>query len=776
MVDDGRIIPREILPTGALFADAPAVAVSTRARWPDEWTDQPHLECRAIEKAAAPDAGRGEFLWRYGVGMRAGETDFSEVAPLDLHGHYVRVVVPQPDLADGTAQEPLRWYGIFFDEGRSQHGDVNDLIADVPAAIPYGLQRWTACDLSLVLARTIVSGGVVEAATGLGAEIGGRIPEEPESLRIGRAPTFNAGRGELLWGRAIRGNRAADRGEISWRFAEDLALGEPFHADQILHYLLARFQPSDGSGRHWLPFVVRARAPNVLEDLLASLAWQAPLLDAEGFSLKDLLDQLIDRRRLLGYTVDVEVDPDTGTETPALILFTLTTEDLELPGGSLFDEENPPVTVKKNACQVALDFTRAVDILAASTGFSSANQYDRVRVVGDRTVVCCTLAPGENTLVAGWTLAQQNDYLTGLEALGSYTALADDRQREERRRIYRSEDRLTPVFARFLVPDTWHGQAGDGQAATPQTTYCLPNESGQDLPPTVHWHAGLRIERDLPLLAGVDYADEAISEGLDDPGPQAERLPPLVVVPLPTADPEAPHWVQVDQLAGDPRRFVEESASPRELYPASVRALEDLPGLELRVGGGAPHQFGGSAFNSGASSRLPPDYPVDLDWQSLIATVAFQWDQFLEAVFPPAWDEENYPEPERDWVRELRISAPQYRREWIVPGTVVGVQDGQLQQTTSGGYVRDDYDAALRTAELAYRWYQKKRQSFSLQYRQVDGRFRVGDLITELGPPARREPVETVITLVRWDLEAGTTSLETDYAQLDLAAFGKGGS
>ena len=108
--------------------------------------------------------------------------------------------------------------------------------------------------------------------------------------------------------------------------------------------------------------------------------------------------------------------------------------------------------------------------------------------------------------------------------------------------------------------------------------------------------------------------------------------------------------------------------------------------------------------------------------------------------------------------------------DYVCPGTVVGVKDGILQ-TSNGGFVRDDRAYMKDLAYLAYQWYGVVRRAFSLTYHQLSTLFVPGMLITQIGSGATLESVRSVITKVGYDFRQGTTSIHTQYAELDVTAL-----
>jgi hypothetical protein len=98
---------------------------------------------------------------------------------------------------------------------------------------------------------------------------------------------------------------------------------------------------------------------------------------------------------------------------------------------------------------------------------------------------------------------------------------------------------------------------------------------------------------------------------------------------------------------------------------------------------------------------------------------------------------------------------------------VVGLKDGKLKRTAEGGFVRDDRDRLKLLARAALAWYGRDRSILDLMYRQISGLFKPGYLISTIGAAESSEDIFTTITSVRVDLIAGTTAIQTQFAELD---------
>lgn len=117
--------------------------------------------------------------------------------------------------------------------------------------------------------------------------------------------------------------------------------------------------------------------------------------------------------------------------------------------------------------------------------------------------------------------------------------------------------------------------------------------------------------------------------------------------------------------------------------------------------------------------------------------------------------------------RVLRIQAPDCRLDYVVPNTVVAVENGALKQT-NGGFVRDDRERLANFAEAAAVWYGRTRQTLDLTFKQVRKIVTIGDLIVDVGPTYQKTNVRSVVTAITYDLQNVTTQWETSFAELDM--------
>ena len=92
----------------------------------------------------------------------------------------------------------------------------------------------------------------------------------------------------------------------------------------------------------------------------AELAQVTPLIDPDRRSVKRILDQLIDRRRLYGYTIEVDGDSNEVN----VRVFTYTKDEIDLPSGATV-----PANANQDAISNASDITAIINAINLVPGF-----------------------------------------------------------------------------------------------------------------------------------------------------------------------------------------------------------------------------------------------------------------------------------------------------------------------------------------------------------------------------------------------------------------------
>lgn len=687
--------------------DFPDNFVYTRANWSDDWELQDAAICESFTLVASPAIGQARIIHRHGEILRPYETDYQLAPPLDLLGHYVKVRVPQPDDAEGNPVDPILWYGVIEEESRQRDGDR-------AGNVPLGAQAYTAYTLDYLLKRKAIDTSVVSSPDGL------------SESTVQRGIGFNLGPGQP------RDNTFAPNcqpfGERAAVFAGELP-GSTWSAAEILLYLFAYHGPQDVGGEVKIPFEL-AGADDQLYVLL-------PAMQAHGRTVKDLLDSLIDRRRLFGY--EVRVNEETTPHTVQIFVFTFNHQPIVTPGGT---------HIPANEQLKTWDFDDDPTAISPVIHSSEAARFAEVIARGQRRTSCCTLSALDDAFEPDWDAADETAYEAGASGATGYSSMTILEKWDANQAI-RKTDRFARVFRRFRVPPAFvFEQAGEPIAPR------LDNDSENE-----HlWYPGLRFSPTLPLLTDHNYAGSKIGDNAvtDNTlaGSHAEPLRPFGMIEIDN------RWYLLDRL--NQGAFGDLPESGGRVYSCSLRMAADGLAIILDVQGAPQHVIAAGEF-AAADSDDAQDWPADLDWQDAYFTLSFQLDSFCEASYP-----QDVPDAGADAVRRLVIEVPDARLDYVVPGTVVGInEDGELIES-NGGYVRDDRARLADIARVASHWYSQTRKAIDVTLTRLDTAFRIGDLITEIGADEEAEEINSVVTQIGFDLIAGTITISTQYAQFDV--------
>lgn len=754
-------------------------AVYLRQRWTDDWTAEPNLFCNWFNFTASPTISSAEFEWRYGEGLRQADEAFGQVERLDRLGWWAKVeLVPaavelehNPDGTwtashigeeiTGTREECFAWLrtegllivwvGMIAEDGDSPEGALNFSPAGVQKLLAYGPEF-------LLERQTIATSYFLDGS---------------DEKRIHRGLTFNdtnrvrpSGGVDKRSGDDRPGNRSAVRGGgNTYLFAGDPATAAGWSSLDIADYLLGYQVPRDEDYEQIVPIFLDA---DTSLDYLPS--WDRPAIDQHGRTLREALNELMDRRRMLGYELRYELVEEV--EMFRLYVFSFADEEIVLEEGKKF---------AANADQVSLDFDAAVEAADCHLKESATNQYDQVIASGARIVCCGTIAGRDLTLAKHWTDDQAQAYNAAASGADDYADL-EQFDKDDRNKAVRASEELRRVFSYFGLPDDWDGTVGDGENA--EGIVPLLDESLVDFAAAdVAWYPGeLRFLDRLPLKTDHDYSGSKIADDL-----VADNTPPgrswhyrdvfalLKLPPGPDGTPRSggTRYAEVTRLADGCLAEIYGDGAGTD-FSCSVRPQPDGPGVIIRVHGGVgQHEIAGDDF---VSLDEDTDPPGTFDWRdNLIVTFAMEADIHVEALYPAELPDGL------DAAKILRIDASRSATNpeavaglhYVAPGTVVGLDDGKLVRTTSGGLVRDDRPLLERIARAAYEWYGRRRQALTIAYRRVCGEFRVGQLIAEIGSGETAEPVRSVVTEVRYDLARGEnethrTTIQTQWAELDV--------
>jgi hypothetical protein len=700
---------------------------------PPEWVEQPHLFIDVLDLHAAPQVDQAQLHRHYGRLIQFGETTFDIYNQIDVIGHYVRV-----EILDSTGALVRMWFGVI-------EAELNDVrgASTLDNGISTGIQRFQAFGLLRLLERVFF-----RSTTKF------RDPDETEAITISRGIPFNMSEdGDY----AETGNRSAETSDGVYVFSDAPELADEWTAWTAAQYLLVNHVPLDCNDN---PIATWG-----LSGDQATLDWYIVHTRTEGRSVKDILDELIPRKRAVGYWVDYEEE----SNFVRVNVFSLNGSDLVLPTG----------TIPANPDQRELDFEYAVSIQRATLRNVSTTKYNRIVARGEHRTSTTTLRfnPQYAELDKGWTSDQEDSYLEGASNKVGYGALSL-LEKYRANAIVRTADTFAPVFCRFQLGDDWNKRAdtlfqnedtrqwhvaplldSDG---IPRTEY----DAGSNPDGELMWVKTIHFNMKLALRQGLDYSDSRIDTG--------EYIEPVSdeIQALDTTQYVRPLFFW--RNASTSRYELLENLGLSSAFESDVRPWSIQPEIkgrgpvvDLRVIGG-PQQFIADSYWSGAAVTDPAHDPAKnggLDYTAFYATLTINTGVPFEYIIDIGTNQTGIMR------RTLFIDVPDARHDFVVPYTVVGIGENGVKQTTSGGVIRDDRDRLKLIAESAAAWYGVLRQTLEVSFRKISPVVELGSLIVAIPSNYQREDVNTVVTRLSYnfsDPRNAFTEFETSFAEFEL--------
>lgn len=669
--------------------------IQIKSKWTDDWETINYLEALSAIDCAAPGMPKATFRYLAGYIKREDKTSFFDGAPPDLTDNCF--VMIQIIAGQGQGGDPYTlWVGRF--------GEVSTEFFGVENSANYQDQTITAYGLQHDLDRASVRGSFITNDASTNQQITIDLIFNERYVRgfreIGNRSaamqTVN-GKQTYVFANAVDGNGAS----------------YPWSVLDILNYLIACHTPAS------IPFTIGGQT-----DALATLIF--PHVTVGRQSLLQLIDELVDRRRGLGWSLRT-----TGAGNVEIHIFTVFKTAVTVGGTS----------VPGNQQQITIDVSQQPALVRElKTESFSVNDYGTIIVYGEPVVSCFTVSFQDGTLREGWTPAKQNLYNLGVPAgllptPGFIVKICDEA---------RASPALSYVYTTFKIPASWKWQSGDGEGGVG----LQPANSAVDDNGHTTGKAGLSrtwgqtLLRSLPILK--DQANLADPDGL-----QPEYLEPMGFV----KDPITKRYVHAHDPGGPP-------GSPS----AHLRMLDHDFGLEVKFS--PPHVLGLTHFTAATQGgdANPSSHLPKYDYKTLIATVAARTDIRLQVVT-------TIPGGDPDRVLQIHIEDAEM---WIVmPNTITGIKPGGkfLRPYSVPKILRDDSPRLREIAALARAWYSEEHYALTLTVTNL--RYDpVGSLVTKVvdGAPDRAIPhdVGTCLTEMHWDLETMTTTVRTHFAELDF--------
>jgi len=595
--------------------------VETKKDWADDWEYRPELLCtRATICATGQDLSSCELQRAYGEIKQQWELDFSTVAPLDLMDHWIRMSLI---CEEGNY---VVFIGQVSDEPRTIHG------ADIA---PSGIQNWVAYGPLQTLRKIHVSESYWSGQP--------YMTGATEEKVIGWVPPMNT-RSESSG--VVIGNRSDSLGDSgSYCYGGE----EVWTHRQYIDYLLAHHL-----GSEWR----LAGQVNFLDEMKTVIKW------SDTQSVAKMLRELIPVRFGVDFivraysetTVVEETDNEFAEETTEgfeIFVYSLVT-DSKTSGG---------VTIPKNTSEVKIQAADQTNVLRCNIVKTGDHRYDRVRVFGERVVICCSLDATTGTLVPGWTDEAEEEYKAATEE-------------------QRKTDKYRPVFQSFHVSEDWDFNGGSASPSfneDGELDESTPCETQLKYRETLSW---------LPMFSGFDYTVNP-EEDNNPEWVKPDLIPPMVFL-----------FDQLEELSEDEGEEPEGQWIMAEIADVDVSVSNEHLGVFLNseVNHWLAKNHWDPEEDEIAKTELSPAY----DWEFIKATVAFRSDNRLMKSYTKPGIEED----ESESLSTVDIFINGAECWYLAPGTYIGIDDdGNLIESGEGRVLRREtymLDAALAGAIARY--------------------------------------------------------------------------
>lgn len=677
--------------------------------WESDWEEEVNLFAESFTFGCAPEMPEAVLSWNYGTVQGYGETTFAVRQPQEILDWYVKIEL---DNGDGTTRD---WYGIVKEDMRNLRGGTGLV------NLQSGQQMLRCWGMEYLLMRKQITSSFV-------------MNNDSTEHEIQRVIGFNLGGGDETNNGRLIGNMSLSSGEKGTRiFTDSITSGAHgvWTAKRIVEYLLKYQPPVDPFGGVQVPFLIDPEYASQLD----SLDWWKPMLQVENRTLKEVLDALMDRRRLLTYRCVV-----VGSEV-LIQPVTLATESIDLDG---------EYTIAANPSQTTLNFDDEARVQSAVVILDSQPVYDAVRARGERAGVVWTL--DSTTMEKDWTSSLQTAYNAGSPEASSET---DSYIKTQLHRNYRNSDKFAACYRFFRVPTDWDGSTSDVYTVVydPKTI-----EDNNDSTPAKFWRAGMRFEPYLPLRKNISYAAVTAEPSEDVLSESRSEFRRPFAIHKKDVDSRAFYLDRIEAA----KHYGEVPISGNRQWAASVRPQADNFGLVIDVQGAAQHVIALTEF-SAADTADTNDEPAELDWQKFYVTAYMLIDNFAEAMWP-----DPLPPIPGDIARTLVIEVPGKHLDWLVPGTIVDIDDAGDEVLSDGGWVRDDREELKAAARLMHSWYATERRALDLSLHTLDSPLQVGQMITTIGTGNTELEVNSVVTQMMFVTRQQSLTIRTQFAEFDV--------
>ena len=724
----------------------------------------PILELRVdnLRMAVAPDIDEASLSFVHGRWQKYESLSSDLVNPLQLNEKFVRITLPCQ--VTGT-DDGFEWYGVI--EATQRFPDGTDPVRD-PSELHAGNLKITAYGLLRLLEKSFVNQTIIQTE---GSAL---------TLRINRGLTFNVHEPDT--GKQQAGNRSTLTIGTGgpYIFSEKPVRKTRWTASQAVDYLLWFFAPPLDHGA----FRLRWKLENNV-----NLNWFDINTRTDSRSVKSLLDELINRHRGVGYYTQFDVD----TATVTIRTFSFTDDDITLPSGQVLN---------LNPNQKDLQFEEASDVSEAEIRTEVTTSYHRVVARGAFKTSMFTLQLDSDSvdptydLEPAWFSEDRLSYWAGASGEPGYDAL-ELNEKYKRNSEWRRKDELSAVYSRFTFRPDHPRCVGDPAnlvrpLAPEDACYWIsPLEIQSSLRPIsgpdngvdqwpedeTFWMKGLQFRSVLPLKDQYDYERTNIADETWDTGftgtVEPKYLKPFAFIGTGKTAEDLEFWGQMD-LLNEAKHHEEKGRG----WSVDLEMGNLGPVIDFKVRGKPQHFINTEGFKiSNPAETDPTEDPTrenGLDYvpnvlggvfsANTMCTVSVQLDSRVEESFELFATQVFLGRQKRT----LTLDFPDKRRDYVVPKTVVKIENGLLIQTDSGGFVQDDRTFLKDIARAAAEWY-KPRRVIDLSIRQLRKYIDLGDLVVLVGNDTDLDRINTPVTSIEFDFLNVETTIVTSYGHLDFS-------
>lgn len=696
-------------------------------------TEWKFLYVESLKLCAAPETDSAELVYDVGYKINLAEAQFSpETASASmLKGKAVKISIP--DTVIGTAQYEIVWFGII------------DTVTTEGVSV--GKLKVQAVGMLQMADKQKIRSSYTLDSTGNGlVEIGIGLP-------------FNSDGADFF---GVYGNRSVNKQTVPsdhYVFAFENRGREKWTTHTAVQYLLAKHPPKNVQKMAMPEWILH---PDTIANPPGE--WYDTQLATDGKSLKELLDELIPRKRALSYYVYY----DDAIQKVVLKMFTFVDQRIEVSqqfATPRYLEANPnKITANLNE---SIWFTDDCSIIESTDA-----QFDAVVAYGERCTSTCTLgfSASPPQFRPDWSSDDETAYKTAKSTT--------DKEANAR---FRSEERYAHVYRRFRLSDNWDGRAYPYTQAQTTTYYWADptlNDAGvprQPSDPTGNPAGfplrvrGLRLLRHLPLKDRIDYSgnnldslavrsqiEQSVLSGDGD----SEYIAPMFLWR------DGQKYILVDNLSTATEGLAD--ASKRRGFSVSVSFATNEPSVELTVSSHRQTMIARTEFTGATGvydTNWDPAAKNGINFQDFFATVCLQLEHRFTVRQQITVAPDSRPE------RVLELQAKDARLDYLVPKTIVALDNGTAVYS-DGGYLRDDRERVKAVVKATAEWYGRPRRAVSFGYRQPRKLCNIGDLITDLDGLGLSQSINTPVTSITYTLGSGNTGgatkIETGFAEVDF--------